>query len=231
MKKTYYLLILLIQVSLISFSQESKSNFIPTGSPILKVFANYHSNLGGNNVVELDEAMELKRAYIGYKAKLSDNYSVKVVFDVENISGRYNAYLKTGSLNYKKKNLSYSLGLISTTQFKVQEKFWGYRYLRKSFQDQYKYNASADLGISSTYKFSKIISADIIMQNGNGYKHVDPAGTYRAGAGATISLKPITFRAYYDLSVKPDVKMHSISSFLGYKYKDRFRIGAEYNYQ
>ncbi len=231
MFKNYNLIILLLLISTLSFSQESKTEFKPSGSPIVKVFANYHSNLGGNNIVELDEAMELKRAYFGYKYSISENYSLKVVMDVGNSGGKYSAYLKTGSLSYKKDKLSYNIGLISTTQFKTQEKFWGYRYLRKSFQDQYKYNASADLGMSIAYKFSKIVSADCILQNGDGYKHVDPSGTYRGGVGTTVNFKPITFRMYYDISMKPDVYRQSITSFLGYKFKDKFRIGAEYNYQ
>jgi hypothetical protein len=195
------------------------------------VFANYHSNLNSDKVNELDEAMELTRAYLGYKAKISEYFSAKIVMDVTNSSGKYDTYLKNAELGFKKGKLALNMGLISTSQFKVQEKFWGYRYLRKSFQDQYKYNSSADVGISASYELNKIFSVDAIVQNGEGYKNIDPTHTYRGGIGATIKYEPIIFRLYYDVSAKTDISRHNISSFIAYSYKKKFRIGAEYNYQ
>lgn len=40
----------------------------------------------------------------------------------------------------------------------------------KSFQDEYKFGSSADLGVSVAYKFNKVVSADVIVANGEGYK-------------------------------------------------------------
>lgn len=80
------------------------------------------------------------------------------------------AYIKNALITYRTGNLTLNGGLISTTQFNMQEKFWGYRYVMKSFQDEYKFGSSADLGISAVYKFADWISADAIVVNGEGYK-------------------------------------------------------------
>lgn len=237
MKKQYLIITALILFISTAFSQESsitpnsKSSFKPEGKPILKVFANYNSNLGGNEHVDAFEAMQIKRAYLGYKATLSENYSVKITMDVGENSGLYKTYLKIAELKYHKDNWTIHAGVIPTKQFKVQEKFWGYRYIRKSFQDQYKYNASADLGLSADYKINKVLSVDAIIANGLGYKLILPTGTYRGGLGLSVNYKPILFRLYYDISAKPSSNKQNIAAFLGYKFKDKFRIGAEYNYQ
>jgi len=231
-----FLLITFIGLSFSLFSQEEnktvdKPTFKPEGKAIVRVFANYNSNLGGNKEVGAFEAMQVKRAYLGYKSTLSENYSIKLVMDVGENSGLYRAYLKNADLKYKKNKWTVHIGIIATKQFKVQEKFWGYRYIRKSFQDQYKYNASADLGMSVDYKINNILSVDAIIQNGLGYKLILPTGTYKGGLGLTAKYKSLLFRLYYDISSKPAANKQNIATFIGYKFKNKFRIGAEYNYQ
>ena len=44
-----------------------------------------------------------------------------------------------------------SMGMQSTTQFNLLEKNWGFRYIMKSAQDQYKFGSSADLGLVAVY--------------------------------------------------------------------------------
>ena len=71
-------------------------------------------------------------------------------------------------MSWKTGNLTLNGGLISTTQLNFQEKFRGYRYIMKSFQDQYKFGSSADLDLSVAYEFTGWISADAIIVNGKG---------------------------------------------------------------
>ncbi len=226
MNKSISLTISFMLVSCFSYGQNSSSDFVKSGSPVLKVFANYHSNLDDIS------KMEIKRSYFGYNYNLSKSYSVKVVFDVCENNGNYSSFLKIAQLKYKKDRIKVEMGMISTKQFKVQERFWGYRYLLKSFQDEYGFNASADIGISVNYKLSDKLLVDAIIQNGEGYKHVEPTQTYRGGFGITyFPIKPLTLRLYYDKSDKPAISRKNIAAFVGYKYKKKFRIGAEYNLQ
>lgn len=226
MKTRSQLFVVAILFSLISFGQENTETFKPSGSPFVKIFANYHSNF------ENTSTMELKRTYIGYGYNLSKEFSIKANIDVTEDSGKYIAYLKLAQLQYKKGKTKIKLGLISTTQFKTQEKFWGYRYIYKTFQDKYKFNASADLGASIDYKLIKNLSIDFIVQNGEGYKHVESTETYRGGLGVTyLPIKSLTLRIYSDVSSKPDVNRISVAGFIGYKFKKKLTIAAEYNIQ
>ena len=205
---------------------QSDNAFDPHGSPYMTVFFNYHTDW--ENITKI----EIKRAYLGYKYHFSKEISAKTNIDVGMIEGKYVAYLKSAMLQYKKGKIKVKAGLIPTKQFKVQEKFWGYRYILKSMQDLYKFNASSDLGISLDYRLANNLSVDFIIQNGEGYKHIESTGTFRAGTG--ISWTPaegLLLRIYSDYSGKPAVKRISYTGFAGYKYKKMFRIAAEYSYQ
>ncbi len=230
-KFTYLLTIVLgVLCSQTIFAQQQKTVF-SEGKPIIKVFANFNSNLGGTNQLLAQDAMEIKRAYLGYKVNIHENYRVEIGFDAGNSAGRYDIFLKKAALSYQKGKLGLNVGLISMHQFKVQEKFWGYRYLRKSFQDQYRYNSSADLGFSVKYQLLDILSVDGVFQNGEGYKNVTSTGTFRGGVGATLNYQSLQARVYYDYASGLTAERQSIVGFLGYQFKKVFKIGGEYNYQ
>ncbi len=222
--------VLAILLSPTLWAQQQKTVF-SEGKPSIKIFANFNSNLGGNDQIPAQDAMEIKRAYLGYKVNIHQNYKINIGFDVGNNSGRYDVFLKKAALSYTNGKWSANIGLISVNQFGVQEKFWGYRYLRKSFQDQYRYNSSADLGFSLKYQISDMISLDGIFQNGNGYKNVTPTGTFRGGLGTTLKFKSFMARLYYDFASGPRTERQTFVGFLGYQFRDLFKIGGEYNYQ
>ncbi len=222
MKKIWTLGVLLLIFSLGLQSQDKEK---PKQRGIIKIFANYHTTFGKD-----DNVMEIKRAYLGYKAKLSKYYSAKIILDVE-AEGRYIAYLKNASLKYKKNKWTVHAGMIATKQFKVQEKFWAYRYIQKSFQDQYKYNSSADLGLSVQYAVLKNLSIDFIIQNGGGYKDIKPTGNFRKGIGARAKLSLFDLYFYYDINTKQHINKQSLASMLGVNITPAIRFAAEYNVQ
>lgn len=206
----------------------------PKGKAIVQVFGNFHSGFGANND---DRGFELERSYLGYEYKLGDGLSVKGVMDIGKSSDVSDyqriAYIKNALVSWKKGNFTLNGGLISTTQFNFQEKFWGYRYIMKSFQDQYKFGNSADLGISASYKFADWVSADAIIVNGEGYKKVQKNDGLNYGLGVTLTpVKGFQVRLYGGLNEsgqegKDDIV--NMAAFAGYKC-EKFTIGAEYNY-
>ncbi len=100
----------------------------------------------------------------------------------------------------------------------------------KSFQDQYGFGSSADLGVSVEYEFNKFISADISVLNGEGYKKVENDSVFKYTAGITITpVKNLYFRAYYDHMDKKFAEQ-TMSFFAGYENKT-WSAGAEYNRQ
>ena len=120
-------------------AQDAKINE-PKGKAIIQVFGNFHSGFGAKND---DRGFELDRSYLGYEYKLGDGLSVKGVMDIGKSSDVSDyqriAYIKNALVSWEKGNMTLNGGLISTTQFNLQEKFWGYRYIMKSFQDEFRY--------------------------------------------------------------------------------------------
>ena len=228
MKRISVLTLVMLCISILAMSQTEA--FKAGGKPFMKIFSNYHTTFSDG---ESASAFELTRVYLGYGYDFSKNFSAKANIDIGDPGvGKLEmtAYVKNAYLKYTVDNLTVNFGLISTTQFKVQEVAWGYRYLEKSFQDAYKFNASADLGISLAYKFSNAISADLIIANGEGYKKLESDSTLRTGLGVTITpVKKLTARIYYDFSSK-DNTQSSLATFVGYA-ADNFSLGAEYNKQ
>lgn len=211
-----------------SQAQEVKTQE-PKGKAILQVFSNF--NFGKDK-----KGFELERSYLGYEHNFADGLSIKGVMDVgksSNVEDYHRiAYIKNALVQWKKGKLTLNGGLISTTQFNFQEKFWGYRYIMKSFQDEYKFGSSADLGVSVSYKFAEWLSADAIIVNGEGYKKIQKEDGLNYGLGLTLTpVKGWQIRLYGAVNEKTEDNQKNIinlSAFTGYK-NDRFTIGAEYN--
>lgn len=205
----------------------------PKGKAIVQVFGNFHTGFGTENG---DRGFELDRSYFGYEYNFGNGLSAKAVMDIGKSSDVSDyqriAYIKNAMVSWKKGGLTLNGGLISTTQFNFQEKFWGYRYIMKSFQDEYKFGSSADLGVSVAYKFADWISADAIVVNGEGYKKIQKKDGLNYGLGVTLTpVKGFQIRLYGGLNEsgedgKKDIA--NLSAFVGYKHK-RFTVGAEYN--
>ena len=205
----------------------------PKGKAILQTFGNFNVNFGANN----NRGFDLERTYLGYEYKLDNGLSIKSVMDIGK-SGDVSdmqriAYIKNAMLSWKKGSMTLNGGLISTTQFNFQEKFWGYRYIMKSFQDQYKFGSSADLGMSVAYKFANWISADAIVVNGESYKKIQKDNGLNYGLGVTLTpVKGFQVRLYGGLNASAEEGKEDIinmAAFAGYK-NDKFTVGAEYNY-
>lgn len=228
MKRTFLLVFALLSISMLSKAQAS--DILTKGKPFMKIFTNYHSVF---NQGESANGFALTRFYFGYEYTFNEHWYVKANIDVGDPGfGKYDmvAYVKNAYFRYSIDKFSVNFGMISTTQFKVQEDFWGYRYLLKSFQDAYRYNSSADLGVSVKYEFNKYVSADIILANGDGYQKLESDSVLRTGLGVTLTpVKNLTVRVYYDYSQK-QIAQQSIATFLGYA-TEKFSLGAEYNKQ
>ena len=205
----------------------------PKGKAIVQVFGNFNTGFGSENN---SRGFELERSYLGYEYNLGNGLSVKSVLDIGKSSdvSDYNrlAYVKNALVSWKKGNFTLNGGLISTTQFNFQEKFWGYRYIMKDFQDMYKFGSSADLGLSFSYKFAEWISADAIIVNGEGYKKIQINDGLNYGTGVTLTpAKGFQIRMYGGINEGSDdtkKDKFNFAAFAGYK-GEKFSAGAEYN--
>lgn len=213
---------------------ETQTN-TPKGKAIITIYSDIHSGFGQVND---DRGFNLDRAYLGYQYDLSGSLQIKAVADFGQVK-EVNDYqrigfIKNALVSWKRNKWTLNAGLISTTQFKLQEDFWGKRYIMKSFQDEYKFGSSADLAVSAAYSFNSIISADAIVANGEGYKRLQVQDGLLYGAGVTLTpCKGLSVRLYgsYNEGTQPSEKgIVSFASFVGYKHTD-FSVAAEYNYQ
>ena len=231
MKKSLLILFTFYGLFICNANAQDKAEFKPSGKPEVLIFTDFsNSSTGGTSVSKF----EVTRAYFGYGYNFSPALSGRIVFDVANpgVGGlQLTAFLKYGYVQYQKQNLNVKFGLIPTTQFDVQEKFWGNRYILKSFQDQYGMGPSADFGLSAAYKFSDVVSADAIIQNGEGFRALDADSALKAGIGVTVHpVKEITLRGYYDNMKKNSATQQTAALMAGYASK-KFSLGVEYNYQ
>ena len=232
MKTKVILAGLLACIGITAQAQDTKTEE-PKGKAIVQVFGNFHTGFGAEND---DRGFELERSYFGYEYNFGNGLSAKAVMDIGKSSSvddyQRIAYIKNAMVSWKRGGLTLNGGLISTTQFNFQEKFWGYRYIMKSFQDEYKFGSSADLGISVAYKFADWISADAIIVNGEGYKKIQVNDGLNYGLGVTLTpVKGFQIRLYGGLNEsgeegKKDIA--NLAAFVGYKH-DKFSVGAEYN--
>lgn len=219
---------------------QEQAEFTPSGKVNGKVFFNYHYDMTDGE--DQESSFEIKRAYLGYDYNIAKGLKASVTLDVGKNEGGsdYTAYLKKAQLEWSANPiLKISLGMISTIQFKDQERFWGYRYIMKSFNDQYGFGTSADLGIKANFKLSDAFSADAFVINGEGYKKVqDEDGKQKIGASLIYKSKGFIAKVYADANSakvvdeggnEDDVTVSALAFFAGYKFSDKFRLAAEYN--
>lgn len=105
-------------------------------------------------------------------------------------------------LSWTPGNFTLDFGLVKTEQFSLQESFWGYRYILKSFDDEYKFGPSADMGIIGKYRFNDYISADLSFTNGEGYKKINKDNNYRYGAGVTLTPVTVLHSGYTEIFIQ-----------------------------
>ena len=214
-----------------SFAQESGEEvFEPYGKPILRIYTNYHSTWSGG---EADKVFEIQRAYLGYQRQFSKTISGQLILDVGDPSfGNFQmtAYLKNAYMQYKKDKLTVNMGMIGLYQYKLQEDMWGGRYFYKSFMDEHSFGPSADLGAFVKYDFHKLVSADITLANGEGYKKLESDSVLKVSLGTTVRpVKGLDLRFSYDYMGK-DAPQQTLALYAGYS-NNGLRLGAEYNYQ
>ena len=231
MKRSNWILAALL--TCLSMNASAQKSEEPKGKAIVQVFSNFHSGFGHDND---NRGFELDRSYLGYQYDLGKGLQIKGIMDVgqsDDVNDYHRiAYIKNAQITWKTGNFTLNGGMISTIQYNMQEKFWGYRYVMKMSQDVYKFGTSADLGLSASYKFNDWLYADAIIVNGEGYKKVQKNDGLMYGLGATLTPADVlTFRVYYGLNETTEANkknVQNLATFIGLKL-DWFSLGAEYN--
>ncbi len=246
MELRHYLpLVFLLCSSFAVMAEEEQQDFKPHGKSIVRVFTNWHHgiNHSSQNASSFSDnsGFELTRGVIGYAYQFSPKIGAEIRLDTDNPNaGKLSetAYIRNAFLSYDNKRLSAVLGIIGTEQFKEQERNWGYRYIRASAMNCYRFNHSIDAGISLKYSVTTRLGADLSITNGEGAKaRQDIDGKYRIGTGLRLTpMEGLTLRGYYDHYFAPastDVSVYQDLSttafFVGYEAQ-KYRCGVEYSH-
>jgi len=240
MKKHFTLALLLV---VCAATLTAQNEFKPGGSGIGTVFFNYRYDLSKD--VDKKSSFNLERAYLGYKYDFTQTISGKVIFDVsyDPTVKSFTAFAKNAYLDWAiNPKVKLSVGLIPIKHFELQEKVWGYRYIMKTFTDEYGMGTTADLGVSLELPVSEMLTFNAYVVNGEGFKSLqDNFGLHKFGANATVKpVEGLSLRVHYDMmpnkyqlaDTLPVMDTSTISvftAFAGYEVKDKFRVGAEYN--
>lgn len=212
-------------------AQATQSKSEPSGTTYGKIFSEFNTTISGS---ENQTAFEVKRAYLGYIKELEKGFSAEIKLDIgaPNDASSYSllrrfAYFRNAALYYQYKQIRFEFGIIETAQFKEAESLWEKRYIFKSFQDEYQFGPSADIGFKAIYKTGKF-TFDAGIYNGEGYSSLQNDNTFKGAVGITLQpVKGTTLRLYGDLSRK-ELSQQTISFFAGHRFK-RISLGAEYN--
>lgn len=219
---------------------QGAAEFTPSGKSTGKIFFNYHYDMTDGE--KRESSFELRRAYLGYNYQFAKGFKASVTLDVgKNDAGSdYTVFLKKAQLEWKMSPVvKLTFGMIGLEQFSDQEKFWGYRYIMKSFADEHGFGASADLGIKAKFKINDKFYANAFIVNGEGHRKVqDEDGKQKFGADLVYVNNGLMAKLYVDANTttvvgegesEEDVTVSALAAFVGYKFSNQFRLGAEYN--
>jgi hypothetical protein len=228
-----FIMFLLLFVSVCSAQKIDSLPFLKNTEFIGKVYSNFHTYLNKQS-----NGFDVTRAYLGFQSNVAQNYTIILKLDIgspEDLSEysrikRY-AYFRNAALRYHKDRLTLNFGIIDMLQFKVQEKFWGHRYLYKSFMDEHRFGSSADIGTQAQYRINNRLSGDLTFSNGEGYTKLQLDNSFKTGLGATfIPIDKLLIRTYYSFIGKDGVLQSTLSLFTGFSIS-HFKIGGEINYR
>jgi len=233
-KLTFALILTLGSFMALQAQTESTEEFKPSGKMDGRVFANFNSSVGmDEDAKNYGSAFKIERAYWGYTYQLAPEFSARVLLDigddseVDNIN-RY-AFFKNAYVAYSKNNLKLTFGIQSTFSMNAQEKVWDRRYVEKTFLDLNKFSNTADLGFSMVYDLD-VISFDLAIFNGEGFKFTQKDNSYQTSAGVTANLldDALVLRANDEYLEVDSASLNKITLFAGY-INDAFSLGVEYN--
>lgn len=232
MNKYLVICCLIFSSNFTSAQDATVKTFVPNGDPIVRIFANVHSGL---TETDPSKAFEVRRAYLGYKYRLSEHFTTEIKVDIgspEEISEfarlRRYAYFKTAALYWEKEKWTIRGGIIDTEHYRRQEKYWKHRYIYRSFQDEHRFGPKADLGTTVIFAPFKSLAFDASVMNGEGYQNLQNDNAFKySGAVSYFPFSRMQLRVYYDF-IDQKVWQSTLSTFAAYRYR-KITAGAEYN--
>lgn len=232
MKARLFLIVIftICQFSLLANSSDTTKI---TAKPLFLIYSNFHQGITES---AHESNFDVKRAYLGYDFNLNNGFSAEIKIDIGSPDDnsqysliRRSAYFKNVGIGYTTKKLNIKFGIVDNLQHKQQEKFWGKRYIYKTYLDEYKFLTSGDLGITAAYKINKFISLEASMMNGEYLSNETGLRKYIYNFGFNLTpTEKVLFKAFTSYTGKT-TDIFTSGIFLGLKPIKGLSIGGEYN--
>jgi len=247
------LLTLTLICSFVSFAQKTDNQ--DEGRFIGRIYTGFYYSF--NNEVTPRSGFDFTTGIFGYTHKLSDKVRATLLYDVTRTTNvrtitsssgdtisldyfegsKYTAFLKMAQIDWQiSDKFSLSVGQLLNQQYlTVQDKWWGFRYIRVTFQEANRYGMPADFGARVNYKPLKNLSISLSAVNGEGpFRHQDNDSKFLVSTNIEYyPIKNLLLKVYVDnesLAINNDetITKNVISSFVGYK-TNKLMLGLEAN--
>lgn len=232
MKKGLFLIAIFIICQITVMANSTDTTRI-SAKPLFIIFSNFHQGISES---AHESNFDVKRAYLGYDFNLNNGFTANIKIDIGSPDDnsqysliRRSAYFKTVGIGYTKNKLNINFGIIDNQQYKMQEKFWGKRYIFKTFTDEYKFLSSSDLGINAVYKFNNKISLEAGIMNGEYLNNQDGFLKYIYNFGVNyLPIEVLSFKFYSSYTGNNNDLLKG-GIFVGIKPSEKIMAGAEFD--
>lgn len=200
--------------------------------PEIMLFSNFHQGVGADT---REPNFEIKRATFGYQFYVPKGFSSIIRLDVSPnlpLGQNYNTvnvYLRAMYISWKRGKFVLNTGLVDNMQHMTQQKFWGKRYIFKSFLDEYRFLPSIDLGFNGRYDFLDNLSLEFGMMTGTIKDDSVSYGKYYYSLSLNYSpVNELQFKVHSTYSFQNE-DLFTAGAFAGWKILPCLRLGLEYN--
>lgn len=247
------LLPILFFITISSFAQKTDKQY--DGKFIGRIYTGFYHSF--NNEVTPQTGFDFTTGIFGYTHKLSDKVKATLLYDVTRTTNirtitassgdtiildyfegsKYTAFLKMAQIDWQiTDKLGLSVGQLLNQQYlTVQDKWWGFRYIRVTFQEAYRYGMPADFGARINYEPIENLSISLSAVNGEGpFRYQDENSNFLFSTNIEYyPVKNLLIKVYIDNESSSmdnnEIKNKNIvSGFIGYKTK-KIMLGLETN--
>ena len=202
-----------------------------------KIYAEYGRALDEAN--KNANSFDIKRVYLTTKAKLTDTLSTRVTTDVGRASdGKYYLFLKYAYLEWRSPlaGTKFRFGAAGLGWAGFYDKFWGKRWIAKSFTDDNRLLATSDLGVHAVGKhMDGLLSWQASVVNGSGYGNAEDDKAKTAQLRLTLDplhageqSLPVSVFASQDVGADSEDAVRLLAGAVGWKKKGLASAWGEY---
>ena len=244
---------LLLSISLYSFAQKQDKE---KGKVFGRIYTGFYHSF--DNEVTPQSGFDFTTGILGYSHKLSDKVKAVLLYDVTRTTNiksitdssgdtislnyfegsKYTAFLKMAQIDWQiTPKLLFSVGQLLNEQYlTIQDRWWGFRYVRVTFQEAYRYGMPAFFGARFTYSPIDDLHISFTAVNGEGpFRYQDNNSKFLVSTNIEYyPVKNLILKLYIDREPQPDESIdgnnkYVISGFAAYK-SDKIMFGFESNF-